>query len=94
MVFLEAAAHRMPVISYASGGVPEAVLDGRTGLLAPEGDVSALARNIQRLLDDHALAVRMGAAGRARVEREFEIAKCTSALEELYDDVVSRQRPQ
>ncbi len=93
MVFLEAAAHRMPVISYASGGVPEAVLDGQTGLLAPEGDVSALARNLQRLLDDHALAVRMGAAGRARVEREFEITKCTSALEELYDDVVARQRP-
>jgi colanic acid/amylovoran biosynthesis glycosyltransferase len=92
MVFLEAAAHRLPVISYASGGVPEAVLDGLTGLLAPEGDVPALARNIQCLLDDHALAVRMGAAGRVRVEREFEIAKCTSALEELYDDVVSRQR--
>jgi colanic acid/amylovoran biosynthesis glycosyltransferase len=93
MVFLEAAAHRMPVVSYASGGVPEAVLNGLTGLLAPEGDVSALARNIQCLLDDRALAARMGAAGRARVEREFEIAKCTSALEELYDEVVSRRRP-
>lgn len=93
MVFLEAAAHRMPVVSYASGGVPEAVLDGQTGLLATEGDVSALARNIQRLLDDNALAVRMGAAGRARVEREFEIGKCTSALEDLYDDVVTPWRP-
>lgn len=89
MVFLEAAAHRMPVVSYASGGVPEAVLDGLTGLLAPEGNVLALARNIQCVLDDHAVAIRMGAAGRARVEREFEIAKCTSALENLYDDVVS-----
>jgi colanic acid/amylovoran biosynthesis glycosyltransferase len=92
MVFLEAAAHRMPVVSYASGGVPEAVLDGQTGLLAPEGDVAALARNIQRLLDDHTLADRMGAAGRAHVEREFEIGKCTSALEDLYDDVVTSQR--
>jgi len=93
MVFLEAAAHRMPVISYASGGIPEAVLDGQTGLLASEGDVSALARNIQCVLDDHSLAIRMGAAGRARAEREFNIEKCTSALEDLYDDVVTRQRP-
>jgi colanic acid/amylovoran biosynthesis glycosyltransferase len=93
MVFLEAAAHRIPVVSYASGGVPEVVLNGLTGLLAPEGDVSALARHLQCLLDDHALAVRMGAAGRARVEREFEITKCTSALEDLYDDVAERRRP-
>jgi colanic acid/amylovoran biosynthesis glycosyltransferase len=85
MVFLEAAAHEMPVISYASGGVPESIADGETGLLAPEGDVAALAAHLQTLLADTGMADRFGKAGRARVIREFDIANCTDALEDLYD---------
>lgn len=90
MVFLEAAAHRLPVVSYASGGVPEAVADGETGLLVPEGDTAALARAIQTVLGDRRLARALGAAGRARVESRFEIAACTAALESLYDEVADR----
>lgn len=90
MVFLEAAAHRLPVVGYASGGVPEAVADGGTGLLAPEGDVPGLARRLARLLDDPGLARRLGAAGRERVEREFELGACTAALESYYDAVVTQ----
>ena len=62
-VFLEAAAHGLAVAAYRSGGVPEAVADGTTGLLAPEGDVPALARALCALLDDPALARRLGEAG-------------------------------
>ena len=89
MVYLEAAAARCPVVSYASGGISEAVADGETGLLAPEGNVRVLAEYLNRVISDTDLARRLGAAGRHRVEAEFDIRKRAAQLEELYDDVVA-----
>jgi colanic acid/amylovoran biosynthesis glycosyltransferase len=90
MVFLEASARRLPVVSYASGGVPESVADGETGLLAPEGDVAALARALQAVLSDAELAAQLGAAGRTRTEALFDIRRCTARLERYYDEVTAR----
>lgn len=90
IVYLEAALHGLPVVAYRHGGVPEAVTDGATGLLAPEGDVDALAANLRTLLDDPARATAMGRAGRDRVLREFDVRKQTAELESIYDDVVRR----
>lgn len=91
MVFLEAAARSLPVVSYASGGVPEAVADRETGLLAPERDIPALGRHLSVILEDSALAERLGAEGRRRVERDFNIARCTAQLERVYDEAASRR---
>ena len=93
MVFLEAAAARLPVVSYSSGGIPEAVIDGETGFLAPEGDVSALAERVRHVVADAELAARLGAAGRRRVEAQFEIRRRAAQLELLYDAVVEEARP-
>lgn len=84
LVFLEAAAHGLPVASYRSGGIPEAVQDGITGLLAPEGDLTHLAANISALLEDADLRDRLGLAGRARVIRDFDITRTTARLESIY----------
>jgi glycosyltransferase involved in cell wall biosynthesis len=92
MVFLEAAAAGIPAVSYDSGGIPEAVVHGETGLLAPEGDVEALARHLQTVTNDPNLADRLGAAARRRVEQEFDIVKRTAALEDLYDEVTAQKR--
>lgn len=89
MVFLEAAAARLPVVSYDSGGIPEAVVHGETGFLAPEGDVGALAAHLSRVVGDAGLAARMGGAGRRRVEAQFDILKRAGELEDLYDEVVA-----
>ncbi len=62
--FLEAGFYGRPSAGFRSGGVAEAVVDGQTGLLVPEGDVSALTAAIIRLLVDDALRKRMGAAAR------------------------------
>ncbi len=62
--FLEASFHGCPVAAFRSGGVDEAVRDGETGLLVPEGDLPALAAAVGHLLGDDALRGRMGAAGR------------------------------
>ena len=87
MVFIEAALTGLPVASYRHGGVPEAVGDGSTGLLADEGDVAGLAANLQTLLDDPVRAAEMGAAGHARAARLFNLRTQTAALESLYDEV-------
>ncbi len=50
--FLEAASHGLPSIAGCSGGAPEAVDDGRSGLLVPPGDPAALAQSVARLLED------------------------------------------
>jgi glycosyltransferase involved in cell wall biosynthesis len=68
---IEAAACGLPVISTYSGGIPEYVEDGRTGLLAARGDAWELARAISRVLDDPALARAMGEAGRQQVLEGF-----------------------
>jgi phosphatidylinositol alpha-1,6-mannosyltransferase len=71
IVFLEAAAAGKAVIGGRSGGVPEAVSEGETGLLVAGTDAGELAAAVQRLLSSDGLRRDMGAAGRARVLRSF-----------------------
>lgn len=92
LVFLEAAAAGLPVISYLHGGVMEAVADGRTGLLSPEGDVSSVVAAIRALLTDPDRARAMGEAGAARASKDFNIRDRTQELEDVYDDVVANWR--
>jgi glycosyltransferase involved in cell wall biosynthesis len=66
------------------------VSDGETGLLVPERDEVALAEALFALLRDEAVAVRMGAAGRRRVERLFDLRRQTALLEDKYDEVLGR----
>lgn len=66
LVYLEAGAHGLPVVAHAIGGVPEAVIDGETGLLVPPGDTAALTAAFSRLIGDSALRRRLGENGRAR----------------------------
>jgi phosphatidyl-myo-inositol dimannoside synthase len=71
IVFLEASASGKAVVAGRSGGAAEAVADLETGLLVEGNEPKAVALALVRLLDDRALAHRMGAAGRARVEASF-----------------------
>ena len=71
LALLEAQHFGCPVIGSGIGGIPEALLDGETGLLVPPGDPNALADALQRLLDDPATAARMGQAGAAFVRKAF-----------------------
>ena len=68
---LDALALRRPAVGSAVGGIPEVLIDDRTGLLVPPRDPAALAAAVVRVLGDGALAARLGDAGRAHVEREF-----------------------
>ncbi len=87
MVFLEAGLHGAPVVSYAHGPLREAVDHGTTGLLAQEKDVAGLAAHLETVLTDDQLADRLGRRGRQRVLDQFDIRRCTGALERIYDEV-------
>jgi len=87
MVYLEAMAMRRPVVAYASGGAPEVVADGETGLLVERGDVVALSRALLRLLGDAALRLQFGDAGRRRVESIFRPERSAAAMLEVYGAV-------
>jgi phosphatidyl-myo-inositol dimannoside synthase len=71
LTFLEASLHGKPVIGTHHGGVPDAVVNGQTGLLVPPDDDAAAARAILSLLERPAEADRLGRAGRARTAKDF-----------------------
>jgi glycosyltransferase involved in cell wall biosynthesis len=87
---LEAMAMALPVVASAVGGLPEAVEQGRTGLLVPSDDPVALATALGELGRDRERARRMGAAGRERVLAEFSMEALTDRYETLYDEVCRR----
>ena len=93
IVFIEAQAMGLPVVSTRSGGIPEAVEDGETGLLVTQNDPDGLAHAILRLLQDGMLWQRFSSAGRRRVVSQFNLVQQTRRLEDLFSQiVVSRQR--
>jgi glycosyltransferase involved in cell wall biosynthesis len=79
-VVLEAMASGRAVVASAIAGIPSAVRDGDTGLLVPPGDPFALRAALERLAGDPSLRARVGAAARARVERDFDLQSCAARL--------------
>lgn len=69
LVYLEAAAHGLPVVAHDVGGVSEAVLDGETGLLVPPDRPAQLAAAFEKLIHDPVLRQKLGAAGRTWAQR-------------------------
>ncbi len=97
MSILEAMASGVAVISTPVGAIPDAIIDGETGLLVPPGDVPALSHAIFRLLDDPALRHRLAVRTRgARFERMFTIertADSVAAVYQIWGSVGVRNRP-
>lgn len=90
LVFAEAQAMGLPVASFVTGGIPEAVAHGVTGLLANECDVEGLAKNIESLLKDDALWHQFSAAARKRACERFDLREQTTKLEEMYVKLLAR----
>jgi glycosyltransferase involved in cell wall biosynthesis len=86
-VVLEAMACARPVVASDISAIGCAVTDGETGLLIPPGDAFALASALRRLAAGPALRERLGRSGRERVERDYEVGRCTERLYELLTNV-------
>lgn len=89
VTLLEAAACGTPAVATAVGSVRDVVVDGETGWVVPPGDAAALAERITRLLQDPALRERMGAAARARVERDFDERDMIRRYEDLFEETAA-----
>jgi glycosyltransferase involved in cell wall biosynthesis len=89
IVFAEAQACGVPVVSYETGGIPEAVGADTGGLLVAEGDWRALAAALDRLLSDEQLRVKLGRAGQERTRTMFDLRRQTERLEALYRRVLA-----
>lgn len=86
-VVAEAAAASLPVVVSDHSGLPEAVVEGETGFIVPEGDSAALARALTDMLAFPEVRARMAGAARALAEERFDSAKQAAGLERLYDKV-------
>jgi glycosyltransferase involved in cell wall biosynthesis len=76
---LEAMSCARPVVASDTGGLPEIVEDGKTGLLVPPGDPMALSKGILTLTQDEDLAKKLGSEGRRRVLEKYTLARCADA---------------
>lgn len=89
-VILEAMASCKPVVATEVGGNPEAVKDGTTGILVPSEDTTRLVGAILDLARDENKRRQMGAAGRKRAEKLFNIEKNVAQIEKLYEELLCR----
>lgn len=82
---LEAGAAALPVIATRHAGIPDAVIDGETGLLVDELDVGGMAQAMVRLLLDSTLCATMGAKAREHIRSNFSIERHIDALQTVID---------
>ena len=88
LVFLEASACGLPIISTRQGGIPEVVVHEKTGLLlAKKDDVSELSEKILGLLREPEVRRQLGEEGRQYMEDHFSWTRIAEATERLYDSL-------
>jgi phosphatidyl-myo-inositol dimannoside synthase len=88
IVYLEASACGRAVIGGRSGGIEDAVLDGKTGLLVDPGEVGALEQTVLQLWHDPALRAALGAAGRKRIITELTWSHFSGHVRSCVSDCV------
>lgn len=92
LVISEAQWAGLPVVAFASGGVPEALKHGETGLLCPEGDIKAMKDAICKLIDDRDLYQSMSHAAPDFIRKNFDGTFQTAKVEDIYDHILDRTR--
>jgi glycosyltransferase involved in cell wall biosynthesis len=92
IALLEAMACGVPVIATNVGGNPEVVEDGVTGILVPANDDAAMTEALLRMYRSPEMRKAMGAAGRVKVVRDFEIRRMVSDYENLYVKHLGQRR--
>ncbi len=89
LVLQEAQAVGLPIVSTSVGGIPEGMLDGKSGFLVPERDVDALSDRFRYLVEHPELWPEMGRCGRRLVEEKYDIKILNSKLVRIYDALLT-----
>ena len=89
---LESLLCEVPVVGARAGGLPEVVVDGKSGFLHPVGDVESMAESCARLAGDPGLRRAMGRAGRERSMREYSPEAILPQWEALYAEVAEKRK--
>ena len=89
---LEAMSTGLPVLATQHGGIPEAVDDGKAGLLSAERDVDGLLDHMERLVADPGLWAAMGKQASADMHENFEQAAQVRRLEDVYRELMEDHR--
>ena len=92
IAILEAMALALPVVATRTGGLPELVEDGVSGILVEPDDAEGLAAAIGRLAGDEDTRFRSGRAGAARVRERFDAGDVARQMVALYRRLVARGR--
>lgn len=87
IVYLEANAQGKPVVGFRSGGVPDAVIHGETGLLVEPGDYEGLTDAICSIISEKRLAVTMGKSGRERVKKIMTWRNAATTVTGILDEM-------
>ncbi len=94
VVLLEAQAAGVPIVATNVGGIPEAVLPGRSAILVPVGDAEAAARAMAELLQDPQKRIQMGQEGRKYVEERYDVDMLNDKLVRIYSEALQNCRRQ
>jgi colanic acid/amylovoran biosynthesis glycosyltransferase len=88
ITLMEAQSSGLPVVAFASAGIPEVLVHGENGFLSAEKDSPALSQQIAMLLQDRILWKKFSIAGRERITKMFDLKRQTAKLETIYEDLV------
>jgi glycosyltransferase involved in cell wall biosynthesis len=84
IALLEAMSHSLPVITTPVGGIPEVIESDRNGVMVRPGDVDAIERELEKLLQSSAERERLGAAARATIAERYSLESTIERLAALY----------
>jgi glycosyltransferase involved in cell wall biosynthesis len=90
LTVLQAMACGVPSVSTASGGIHSFVIDGETGLMAPQKDHTAIAMAVIRLMEDRDFAEKIASKASKMVEQEYNLEKMMDEVLDLYGEVVKK----
>jgi glycosyltransferase involved in cell wall biosynthesis len=93
LALLEASSCGLPVLATRTGGIPDVVEDGLSGVLVEVGDGAALVAGLERLLDDPALRHSMGQHGRRIAQQRFDAAAALDRYQALFERLSSSGSP-
>ncbi|MEO5378892.1 MAG: glycosyltransferase [Magnetococcus sp. DMHC-6] len=92
MTILEAMATGLPVVATRVGGVPDLILEGKTGVLVPPANALALAKAMEMLFCDRELAVKFGLCGRENILQNFVIDHMIVSYQTLFQNFLQLKR--